>query len=94
MTATTVDTPVRTLASILPGEQLRIRRIIFDTVRARCDWSGLREGSVVACLAATTHHVLLRRADGRTVAVERWWAGFVEAETHDDPVPADAARCA
>lgn len=94
MTSAIIDTPVRMLASIQPGERLTIRRVIFDAVRERCAWSGLAEGSLVACLAATPVHLLLQRADGRTVAVERTWARFVEAAAADDAVPEAAPRCA
>lgn len=94
MTSAIIDTPVRMLASIQPGERLTIRRVIFDAVRERCAWSGLTEGSLVACLAATPVHLLLQRADGRTVAVERTWTRFVEAAAPEDAGAHTPSRCA
>jgi hypothetical protein len=74
--------PVRTLASIRPGERLQIVGIVFDSVRSRCAQARIGETSVVTCLAATATHVLLQSPTGEHVVFERTWSRFIQV---DDP---------
>ena len=71
---------VRTLATIQPGERLSIERVIFDSVRVRCQKTDLREGTTTTCVAGTPDHLMLEAATGRLVIVERRWARFVEVD--------------
>lgn len=73
--------PVRSLAAIVAGETVEIRRILFDAVRGLCTDLGVGEGDVVHCRADTPSHLLLDTPAGRTVALERDWARFIQVGT-------------
>lgn len=70
--------PVRSLAAARAGEVMLIRRILFGTLRALCSDLGLPEGSRVRCRAATPSHILLETPGGRTIAIERDRARFIQ----------------
>jgi len=70
----------RSLAAVDTGEIVEIRRILFDVLRGLCADLGVREGDVVRCRANTPSHLLLETAAGRTVALERDWARFIQID--------------
>ncbi|HEY8484829.1 MAG TPA: FeoA domain-containing protein [Longimicrobiales bacterium] len=72
------ESQVRSLAATGPGESVEIRRILFGTLRALCADLGVREGDVVRCRAGTGSHIWLETPSGRTVAIERDWARFIQ----------------
>jgi hypothetical protein len=71
----------RSLAAIDTGEAVEIRRILFDVLRGLCADLGVQEGDVVRCRANTSSHLLLETPTGRTVALERDWARFVQVDS-------------
>lgn len=70
--------PIRSLASIRPGELLRIERILFDATRARCREAGLREGDLVLCSEATPGAIWLETMSAGEVVLERSVGRFVQ----------------
>ncbi|MBI4519763.1 MAG: hypothetical protein HY701_02905 [Gemmatimonadetes bacterium] len=71
---------MHSLADVIAGERVRIRRIHFDLVRDRCWEHGLAVGMVVRCLK---HHATgllldLELENGRSVTADTAWARFVE----------------
>lgn len=78
--------PVRSFAAARAGEVVLIRRILFGTLRALCSDLGLLEGSRVRCRAATPSHLLLETAGGRTIALERDRARFIQVSAQN-PLP-------
>lgn len=83
--------PVRSLAAIVAGETVEIRRILFDAVRGLCTDLGVSEGDVVRCRADTPSHLLLDTPAGRTVALERDWARFIQVGAAGLDAPLDAS---
>ncbi len=71
--------PTRSLATIVRGELLEIRCIIFDGVRAVCERAGLQLGDHVRCRDVTPTRLLLETDEGKVTWLDRRWAHFVEA---------------
>ena len=70
--------PLRSLAATGTGEEVEIRRILFDTLRTLCDELDVHEGDVVKCRAGTTTQLLLETQHGRRVTLQRDWARFIQ----------------
>lgn len=68
----------RSLAGVHWGDVFRVERILFDELRALCDRLDLHEGDVVECRTDTGPWLMLETASGRTVALERDWARFIQ----------------
>jgi hypothetical protein len=68
----------RSLVEVAPGETVRVRQVIFDSLRAYCGELGLREGERVTRLEDSPSNVLLRGAGGRVVRCPSEYARFVE----------------
>lgn len=66
------------LASIRTGETVRIRRILFDSVRAHCAERRLREGDVVRCRKADSGGLMLETADGGDIMLSHEWTRFIQ----------------
>ena len=71
--------PARSLATIVRGELLEIRCILFDGVRAVCATAGIQLGDRVRCRDVTDSRLLLETAGGHVTWLDRRWASFVEA---------------
>jgi len=68
----------RSLAAAQSGELLEIKRILFSGLRRHCAELGLAEGQRVKCRAGTASRLMLETETGRTVALERDWARFIQ----------------
>jgi hypothetical protein len=69
---------VQSLAATGTGEEVEIRKILFETLRALCDELDVHEGDVVKCRAGTTTQLLLETRQGRRVTLQRDWARFIQ----------------
>jgi len=65
------------LASVAPGERVRVTEIFFQIVRNRCWELGIRDGDVLECLETDDEAVLLRHPRRGVVSIERSCARFV-----------------
>ena len=72
------DTRSQSLAATRSGDSVEIRRILFGALRDLCTDLGLFEGQWVRCRAGTASQLLLETGDGRTVALQRDWARFIQ----------------
>jgi hypothetical protein len=72
------------LASAAPGNAVRVRRILFDSLRAYCGQRGLRDGGPVTLLEADPTEVLLRHHDGTMIRCPAEYARFVEVAPEAD----------
>jgi len=68
----------RSLAATASGEAVEIKRILFEALRELCADLGVREGDLVRCRAETPSQLLLETPAGRTVALARDWARFIQ----------------
>jgi hypothetical protein len=68
------------LAIARPGGRYRLATIRSSLARARCRELGCAEGETVTCVGNGAGLVRLEAGDGRTVALERTLAWFVEAQ--------------
>jgi len=68
----------RSLAGVHRGDVFRVERILFDELRTLCDRLDLHEGDVVECRTDAGPWLMLGTAHGRTVALERDWARFIQ----------------
>lgn len=66
------------LAAVHRGDVFRVQRILFDGLRSLCDGLDLHEGDVVECRSDSGPWLMLEIAGGRTVALERDWARFIQ----------------
>lgn len=66
---------------------MEIKRILFEALRELCADLGVREGDLVRCRAETPSQLLLETPAGRTVALARDWARFIQVAS-PGPVPA------
>ena len=73
----------RALAEVTAGERFEVVDIVFETIRELCPLLGINPGDVLRCEDRTSREVLLRRGDGRHVAVDRFYAAFVRIRTAD-----------
>ena len=71
----------RSLAATRTGEAVEIQRILFEALRGLCADLGVHEGDVVRCRAGTPSHLLLETPAGRTIALERDWARFIQVSS-------------
>ena len=72
------DASCQSLAATRTGDCVEIRRILFGALRDLCSDLGLFEGQWVRCRAGTTSQLMLETPDGRTVALQRDWARFIQ----------------
>jgi DNA-binding Xre family transcriptional regulator len=72
---------LRSLAATGTGEEVEIRRILFETLRSLCDKLDVHEGDVVKCRAETTTQLLLETPHGRRVTLQRDWARFIQVSS-------------
>ena len=66
------------LAATRSGEVVEIRRILFQGLREHCSDLDIHEGDVLRCRADTASQLILETTHGRTVALQRDWARFIE----------------
>ena len=66
------------LASAAAGEPLRVQTILFDSLRHACRELGVHEGDLVRCRRGTGSQLVLETDAGRTVALQREWARFIQ----------------
>ncbi len=59
---------------------LVVRHIPFDSLRAACARRGVTEGIAIRSLGAEGGDVVLERADGERVSVERRYALMIEVD--------------
>lgn len=72
------DVSTQSLAATRTGDCVEIRRILFGALRDLCSDLGLFEGQWVRCRADTASQLMLETTDGRTVALQRDWARFIQ----------------
>lgn len=68
----------RSLAGVHRCDVFRLERILGDGLRELCDRLDLHEGDVVECRTDAGPWLMLETAHGRTVALERDWARFIQ----------------
>ena len=73
------------LAATRSGETVEVRRILFQGLREHCSDLDIHEGDVVRCRADTASQLILETTHGRTVALQRDWARFIEV-VPDNPL--------
>lgn len=69
---------VRSLADVRAGEQVQVVAGVFDVVRQLCPTMGIGAGDTLQCERHSSRHVHLRHTDGREVAIDRFYASFIE----------------
>lgn len=74
------STMIRSLADVSAGEQVQVVAGLFDVVRQLCPTAGISAGDTLQCEGKSARQVLLRRADGREVAIDRFYASFIEVQ--------------
>ena len=79
MTITTKQRPIQCLADLHRGEDAEIGVIAFETIRERCPALGIRSGIVVHCDDSREWELVLRTDEGRELAIDRFYAAFIEA---------------
>ena len=78
---------IRSLAFATPGELVKVEIILFDALRARCAELGIAAGDTLRCRSINHSLMTFETSRGRTVALEREWARFIQI----DPIkPASA----
>jgi hypothetical protein len=65
------------LADIQPNALVRVRYIVFDTLRDLCFGMGLREGERFRCEETGPDSIVLADAGGRAIRLNRAWARFI-----------------
>jgi hypothetical protein len=73
-----VTVTARTLASLVPGESVRIQAFHYGSLRGLLSDLGIHEGETVRCRAGTGGVLVLDTAAGQTVSLARDWARFIE----------------
>jgi hypothetical protein len=68
----------QSLAATQTGDVVVIQRILFEGLRSRCSELDIYEGDTVRCRAGTNSQLMLETQRGRTVALERDWARFIQ----------------
>jgi hypothetical protein len=66
------------LVDVGPGETVRVRQVIFDSLRAYCAELGVGKGDQLTLLESGRSNLLLEEADGRLVRCPCEYARFVE----------------
>ena len=69
---------IHSLAATKTGDLVQIRRILFNTLRTHCSALDIREGDVVRCRADSPSQLMLETRSGRTVALQRDYARFIQ----------------
>jgi hypothetical protein len=69
---------VSSLAAVSSGDRVRIRNVLGATLRRQCDAVGLAQGDVVQCRTAGRASLVLVKAGGRTVLLDRDSARFIQ----------------
>jgi Fe2+ transport system protein FeoA len=72
-----VSGPTRSLATVEPGERVRIATILVDSLRKLFNEMGLHEGDTISCRSATPGLLLVEAHGGHTVALTKEHARFV-----------------
>ena len=72
---------LRPLSDVDDGEQVQVVEIVFDAVRRLCPGLELNPGDVLDCVRRTPRSISLRRADGRTVVIDRFYASFIAIQS-------------
>jgi hypothetical protein len=73
----------QSLAATQTGDVVVIQRILFEGLRSRCSELDIFEGETVRCRAGNNSQLMLETQRGRTVALERDWARFIQVARHD-----------
>lgn len=68
----------QSLAATQTGDVVLIQRILFEGLRTRCSELDIFEGETVRCRAGTSSQLVLQTQRGRTVALDRDWARFIQ----------------
>ena len=74
----TPNRATQSLAATQTGDVVLIQRILFEGLRTRCSELDIFEGETVRCRAGTNSHLVLQTQRGRTVALDRDWARFIQ----------------
>ncbi len=69
---------MRSLENVGAGEEVTVRRILFDTLRSHCRERGIEEGSHVSGRAADARQVIVETSGGQAVPCERRYARFIQ----------------
>lgn len=77
----------QSLAATMTGDVVLIQRILFQALRTRCSELDIFEGDTVRCRAGTASQFMLETQRGRTVALERDWARFIQVARKDSATP-------
>lgn len=80
---TTVTDATRSLDTVRPGEQVTVRRILFDLVRDQCSDCGVREGSRLRGRREGGKVVVVDATSGRRVRCDSRHARFIEVVGDD-----------
>lgn len=76
---TTMQAPRhRSLVEAEDGEHVELGTVVFDIIRRVCDSMGVHSGDVVYCERRTPQTVIVRRANGQSIEVDRVYAAFIE----------------
>jgi hypothetical protein len=75
------------LAMARPGAAYRVASIPFSLARSRCAELGCAEGETYVCAENHGGTLVLRRADGRNLMLERQLAWFIQAEIYSPGGP-------
>lgn len=68
----------RSLADVAVDDEVQVRDICFDVVRAHCSRAGIHRGDVLRCVSTTGPSVVLETSGGARVELDRFFACFVE----------------
>ncbi len=69
---------MRSLENVGAGETVKVRRILFDTLRSHCRERGIEEGSLLSGRAGDAGQVVVETSGGRAVPCERRFARFIQ----------------
>ncbi|MGH7461207.1 MAG: FeoA domain-containing protein [Longimicrobiales bacterium] len=74
----TPNRATQSLAATQAGDVVLIQRILFEGLRTRCSELDIFEGETVRCRAGNASQLVLQTQRGRTVALDRDWARFIQ----------------
>lgn len=69
--------PARALRDAVVGERIEVQEIVFETLRLLLPPLGVAPGETLRCVAQTPSRIVLRRADGRRIEVDPFYACFI-----------------
>ena len=75
-----MERAVRSLVEAIPGQDVTVRRILFDCPKQCCRSLGICEGDSLRPGTRNGEAILVRRGDGRSVPCPADLARFIEIE--------------